>query len=68
MARTTVIIDDDTSSIIEELKASFGSKTNSAAVRRALVLARIATQNASDDETITLIDRNNVKKHIVFKG
>ena len=68
MPQTTLIIDDATAKIIEELKQSFGTKTAAAAIRRALVFARVAAQNAADDDTVTLIDKHNVRKQIMLKA
>jgi hypothetical protein len=67
MAQTTLIIDDDTAKLIQELRTSFGSTTNSSAIKRAIVLASVAARNASDD-MVTILDKNNEKRQIMLKG
>ena len=68
MAQTTLIIDEDTAKALEELKQSFGAKTNAAVIRRALALARIAARNADDDDTLTILDREKHEKKIMLKA
>ena len=57
MAQTSFQLDPGTAGAIEDLKGVFGVTTNTAVIRKAIALARVASRNASpDDHTITLID------------
>lgn len=66
MTQTTMIIDAETAKVLNELKDSFGVKTNSAVIRRALALARVATKDSADD-TVVFLDKDNNKKHVVIR-
>jgi hypothetical protein len=62
MADTTVQtsfqLDPGTAKAIEELKGTFGVTSNTAVIRKAIALARIAANNQNDDEgTVTLVDK-----------
>lgn len=67
MGQTTLVIDDDTAKLIQELRNSFGSPTNSAAIKRAIVLASVAARNAKDD-MVTIIGKDNEKMQIMLKA
>ncbi len=53
---------------IDQLKEDFNVDTVTAVLRRALALARVAAQNANDDHTITIIDKNNERQKILLTG
>lgn len=61
-------VSDDTILLLEELKKTFGVDTNSAVVRRALTLARIAAKNQRDDHTISILGKDEVRRDIVLNG
>jgi hypothetical protein len=54
MAITSFDVDERTAALIEQLRATFGVKTNAAVIRKALALANVASQHANSDNTITL--------------
>lgn len=61
------VVDDKTAAAIEQLKQEFGLNSTAAVVRRALALARVATINAADDHTITLLDRENKPLKVLLR-
>jgi hypothetical protein len=54
MAITSFDVDDRTAALIEQLRSTFGVKTNAAVIRKALALANVASQHANSDNTITI--------------
>jgi len=57
MAQTSFQLDAGTATAIDELKGVFGVTTNTAVIRRAIALARVASRNASvEDRSVTLLD------------
>jgi hypothetical protein len=56
--QTSFLVDEGTASAIEELKKVFNVTTNAAVIRKAVALARVAARESDDDDTITLLDRN----------
>jgi hypothetical protein len=54
MAVTSFEVDERTAALIEQLRTTFGVKTNAAVIRKALALANVASQHANSDNTITL--------------
>jgi transaldolase len=57
MAQTSLQLDPGTIKAIEELKGVFGVTTNTAVIRKAIGLARIAARNSNaDDDTVTIVD------------
>lgn len=67
--QTSFQVDPGTAEAIEELKTVFGTTSNTAVIRKAIALARIAAR-ASDtgDNTVTLIDRSGDKLKISLAG
>jgi hypothetical protein len=61
-------VNGDTLALIEELKDAFGVDTNTAVLKRALAIARLAAKNQRDDHTISLIGKDDVKRDIVLNG
>lgn len=60
MAQTSFQLDDGTAQAIEELKKVFNVTSNTAVIRRAIALARIAARNSNaDDNSITLLDKDS---------
>jgi len=45
-------VNEDTLALIEELKSAFGLDSNTAVLRRALAIARLAANNRRPDNTI----------------
>jgi len=68
MAQTSFDVDAATLAAIAELKEKFGVKTNAQVIRKALALARVAAQNADDDNTLTIVAPNEERKKILLSG
>ena len=67
MAQTSFQLDDGTAQAIEELKEVFNVTSNTAVIRRAIALARIAARNSNaDDNTITLLDKDSTPIKVMF--
>jgi len=54
VAVTSFEVDERTAEFIAQLRDTFGVKTNAAVIRKALALAKIASQHANSDHTITI--------------
>lgn len=61
-------VNNETLALIEELKGAFGVKSNTAVLRRALAIARLAAANRREDGTISLLGKDDVKRDIVLNG
>jgi hypothetical protein len=61
-------VNDETLALLEELKEAFGVETNTAVLRRALAIARLAAKNQRDDHTISIVGKDDVKRDIVLNG
>jgi hypothetical protein len=61
-------VDEKTLGLLEELKSAFQVETNTAVLRRALAIARLAAQNQRADHTISIIGKDEVKRDIVLNG
>lgn len=66
--QVTFTVNEQTVELIDALKRDFNVNTTADVLRRALALARVATENAGDDNTLTIIDRNNEKQKIMLAG
>ncbi len=67
--QTSFQIDPGTAEAINELKKVFGVTTNTAVVRKAIALSRVAARTANtDDKTVTLIDGAGEKTKISLAG
>ena len=64
--RLHVYVDQHTLDVIDEIKNGFGVNTRMAVFRRSLALARFALENASNDHTITIIDKNGEKVKVLL--
>lgn len=64
--QVTFVLNSQTAGALAALKNTFGVKTNAAAVRKALALARVVSENASDNNTITIVGRDNKKKEVLL--
>jgi hypothetical protein len=54
VAVTSFEVDERTAELIAQLRETFGVKTNAAVIRKALALAKVASQQADSDHTITI--------------
>ena len=61
-------VNSDTLALLEELKGAFGVETNTAVLKRALAIARLAASNQRDDHTISLVGKDEVRRDIVLNG
>ncbi len=68
MAQTTFEVDKATLDAIAELKGAFGVKTNAQVIRKALALARVAAQNADEQNTLTIVSPGGGEKKILLAG
>lgn len=64
----TFTVNEQTVELIDALKRDFNVNTTADVLRRALALARVATENAGADNTLTIIDRNNERHKIMLAG
>ncbi len=64
----TFMVNEQTLELIGALKKDFNVNTTADVLRRALALARVATENAGADNTLTIIDRNNERHKIMLAG
>jgi hypothetical protein len=61
-------VNDETLALLEELKGTFGVETNTAVLRRALAIARLAAKNQRDDHTVSTVGKDDVRRDIVLNG
>jgi hypothetical protein len=61
-------VNQETLALLDELKGTFGVETNTAVLRRALAIARLAANNQRDDHTISIVGKDDVKRDIVLNG
>lgn len=61
-------VNQETLALLDELKGAFGVETNTAVLRRALAIARLAANNQRDDHTISIVGKDDVKRDIVLNG
>lgn len=61
-------VNGETLALLEELKGAFGVETNTAVLKRALAIARLAAKNQRDDHTISLVGKDEVRRDIVLNG
>ena len=61
-------VSGDTLDLIEDLKKAFGVDSNTAVLKRALALARVAAGNQRDDHTITILGKDDVRRDILLNG
>lgn len=69
MAQSSFQLDAGTARAIEELKKVFNVTSNTAVIRKAVALARIAARHSNaDDQTIVLLDKDNVPTKVMLAG
>jgi hypothetical protein len=61
-------VNEETLALLESLKGAFGVDSNTAVLRRALAIARLAAANRRADNTISIIGKDEVKRDIVLNG
>jgi hypothetical protein len=61
-------VNEETLALLDELKGAFGLDTNTAVLRRALAIARLAANNQRPDHTISIIGKDEVRRDIVLNG
>ena len=67
--QTSFQVDPGTAEAIEELKGVFGTTSNTAVIRKAIALARIAARSSdTGDNTVTVIDRAGDRLKISLAG
>jgi transaldolase len=71
MARiqTSFELDEGTADAIDKLKAVFGVTSNTAVIRRAIALSRVAARAADTaDNTVTIVDKDGERFKIPLNG
>jgi len=67
--QTSFQVDPGTAQAIDELKTVFGVSSNTAVIRKAIALARVASRNSdAEDQTVTLVDKNGTPLKISLAG
>lgn len=67
--QTSFQVDPGTAEAIDELKSVFGVTTNTAVIRKAIALARVASRNSNpEDKTVTLVDKTGAPLKISLAG
>jgi hypothetical protein len=67
--QTSFQLDPGTAAAIDELKDVFGVNSNTAVIRKAIALARVASRNSNvEDKTVTLLDNDGAKLKISLAG
>ncbi len=62
-------LDPGTAKAIDELKTAFGVTSNTAVIRKAIALARIAAKNEdASDGTVTLLDKAGTPVKVSLAG
>lgn len=61
-------VNGETLALIEELKEAFGVDTNTAVLRRALAIARLAAKNQREDHTVSIVGKDETRRDIVLNG
>lgn len=64
----TFTVSEQTLELIERLKETFDVETNTAALRRALAIARLAADSQREDHTVTFIGKDEKPRDIVLNG
>lgn len=67
--QTSFQLDPGTAEAIEQLKGVFGVSSNTAVIRRAIALSRVAARNSdAGDRTVTLLGSDGVPLKISLAG
>ena len=66
--QTSFVFDERTLKLLDELKQPFGVSSNVAVIRKALNLAKVATEHSSDDHAVTFRDSGSKKVTKVILG
>lgn len=67
--QTSFQLDPGTAQAIDELKATFGVSSNTAVIRKAIALARIAARNEDKgDGTVTLLTEDGTPLKVSLTG
>jgi len=67
--QTSIQLDEGTADAIEKLKTVFGVTSNTAVIRKAIALSRVAA-NAADtgDNTVTIVDQGGARFKVPLNG
>ena len=69
VAQTSFQLDPGTAEAIERLKGVFGVSSNTAVIRKAIALSRVAAQAAdSADNTVTIVDNAGERFKVPLNG
>jgi transaldolase len=67
--QTSFQLDEGTADAIEKLKGVFGVTSNTAVIRKAIALSRVAARAADGaDNTVTIVDREGERFKIPLNG
>jgi hypothetical protein len=65
---TSFKVDKQTLAAIEDLQSKFGTTDSAEVIRKALGLAKLAAENADDDNSVTILTRDGTRKRINLAG
>jgi hypothetical protein len=65
---TSFQVDKETLEEIEKLKVLLNARDSAEVIRKALALAKIAAANTSDDNVLTILSPNDVRKQVKLRG
>jgi hypothetical protein len=66
--QTSFVVDRKTLAAIEELQTKFGAADSAEVIRKALGLAKLAAENADDNNSVTILTRAGTQKRINLAG
>lgn len=67
-AQINFSVNGETLELIERLKREFGVDTNTAVLKRALAIDRLAADNQRDDHTISIVGKDESRRDLVLNG
>lgn len=64
--QVSFVVNDETLDLIQALKSKFHVNSNAAVIRRALALAKVATDSAGDDNAVTIVNAHDKQSQKVL--
>ena len=64
---TTFKFSEEQTELIETLKEKLGASSKSEVVRKAIALLKVATDNSTEDNALTIKDKDGKEKDIILK-
>jgi len=66
--KTTLDVDADTEALLNELKVTFGVKTNAGVIRKALQLSKFMASEADENHTVVIENKKHEKTKLLLAG